>query len=96
MKILWKKCDWELIGGKLTRILGPPLILLATALVSCCAYLFFILILPFLSLQVIPSILLKSFAFYIVVCVGFHYLMCIFTDAGTPNRPEDTIVIYFN
>jgi hypothetical protein len=82
--------------GRITILLGPPLICLATLLIGTAAYFFFEVVIPFLELSTLSSTALKVFGVYLVICLAFHYSMCIFTDPGTPNKPADTIVLKIN
>jgi hypothetical protein len=82
--------------GRITILLGPPLICLAILLIGTAAYFFFEVVIPFLEFSTFTSIFLKIFGVYLVICLGFHYSMCIITDPGTPNKPADTIVMRIN
>lgn len=76
MKIL--RLDCELWLSRITKLLGIPLIILATVLISMAGYLYFILH---------QNILVRLLGVYILANIFFHYSMCIFMDPGTPEVP---------
>ena len=84
MKILFKQFDWEKCLSNATLFLGPPLILLATTLISIAVYLYFAVLRNYNNLGWMTDLLQTLFGVYIVVHIFFQYIMAIKTDPGSP------------